>query len=86
MDYADAELAEIGRRLVSMDQDSPIYRELYAAQQAMLGALPSMLQESNYPNHGHSGRLRRLSGCSPSASAFRYLFPDRLVAIITRTV
>ena len=27
------------------------------------------------PPYGHSGKLRRLSGCSPSASVLRYSFP-----------
>src|SRR6185312_8035383 len=35
------------------------------------------------PTHGyrgHSGKLSRLSGCSPSASVFKYLLPTRLTA------
>ena len=35
---------------------------------------------------GHSGRLKRLSGCSPSATVFRYLLPELLFETITFTV
>ena len=34
---------------------------------------------------GHSGRLSRLFGCSPSFSVFKYLLPGALTATITRT-
>lgn len=34
----------------------------------------------------HSGRLSRLSGCSPSFSVIRYLWPYLLVETITFTV
>jgi hypothetical protein len=37
-------------------------------------------------DQGHSGRLKRLSGCSPSASVFRYLCPYLLTSTMTQTL
>lgn len=34
---------------------------------------------------GHSGRLSRLFGCSPSFSVFKYLLPAALTATMTQT-
>lgn len=36
-------------------------------------------------NHRHSGRLKRLFGCSPSLVVFRYLLPAALLATTTQT-
>src|SRR3989344_9231282 len=42
------------------------------------GPLPfvSAPRQTNKRNHGHSGRLSKLLGCSPSASVFKYLLPN----------
>lgn len=72
MSFVQREINRIQETLTT-GTDMPEYDRLYAAQQALLWVL-----EPNGVNplrlyYGHSGKLRRLFGCMPSASVLRYL-------------